>query len=81
LRTRAADGVTGDEVRRVVSCIIESRCVDIVDGVDVLGDVLVLGVVVWADTAPALIVRAMAAPMAREVVNRIVITSILRSCC
>jgi hypothetical protein len=57
--------VLGDDVSLRTRVGVLSRCV----------------VGVWADATPALIVRARAAPMAREVVNRIVITSILRKSC
>ncbi|WP_275830188.1 hypothetical protein [Roseisolibacter sp. H3M3-2] len=61
--------------------VVESRMVvsrDVV-GVCVGAGVVGAGVVgVCAAATPALTVRAMAAPIAREVMNRIVITSILQ---
>jgi hypothetical protein len=75
------------ELRRVESCIVLMLPGDIVERIDesvrtvvsVADGRVLLGVVVGvcAEAAPALIVRAMAAPMAREVVKRRVIPLIL----
>jgi hypothetical protein len=91
LRTRAGLPIEPVDVevlveRRVVSCIVvpivplrmvvESR---IVVSREVVGVCVGLdGAGVCAAAAPALMVRAIAAPMARVVMNRIVITSILQ---